>query len=406
MVYFRTVRTRRSFTTHWFTTTIVTPRRSIRPPEPGQAGESGALRGGQPAGALHAVRVLQTAPTSPTGHTRFSSQVCDRAPASVIHRPFTWRRALLGRYDVVHVHWPEALLRSPRRWTRMAKRVLFLGFIVRLRVGRPVVVRTMHNVRPHEDGSERELRLINRLDDLAVLYVVLNDVTPLPKVAPTMLIPHGHYVDQFQGHPVAPIVPGRVLLFGSIQRYKGVEDLVLVAAEPCGQDLTFRIAGRTSDRTLQELIETACEATSRLTARLEFMTDADMVEEVSAAEVVILPYPDMFNSGILFVALSVGRPVIARRSPVNEEIRNEVGPSWMFLFDDALTAATLDAGVADLRSRTRSARPSMPGRDWDSVASAYADAFTTAAQLPSVRAPAPRTSSQRRAGSELASGVV
>src|SRR6187431_2914331 len=87
---------------------------------------------------------------------------------TVEHVPFSWRTALLGRYDVLHVHWPDALLAARHRWTRAGKRVAFACLVARLRFGRIAVARTVHNVTPPSGGPvDRALiRALERRTDV------------------------------------------------------------------------------------------------------------------------------------------------------------------------------------------------------------------------------------------------
>src|SRR5258708_12389019 len=42
---------------------------------------------------------------------------------------FSFRTALLGRYRLLHVHWPEILVRSPSPLKRLAKLVLLITLL-------------------------------------------------------------------------------------------------------------------------------------------------------------------------------------------------------------------------------------------------------------------------------------
>ena len=59
---------------------------------------------------------------------------------------FSWRTALLGRYDVFHVHWPEVLVRGRTRWRAMARSLLFVLVLARLR---------LTTARPGPDAAQR-----------------------------------------------------------------------------------------------------------------------------------------------------------------------------------------------------------------------------------------------------------
>ena len=96
------------------------------------------------------IRVLQTfgEPRATTNPYIVMLRTALIEEPTVEHIPFSWRTALTGNYDVLHVHWPDALLAGRHWWTRSGKRVGFAGLIVRTRVRRVATVRTVHNVTP------------------------------------------------------------------------------------------------------------------------------------------------------------------------------------------------------------------------------------------------------------------
>src|SRR4051794_31037997 len=59
---------------------------------------------------------------------------------------FSWRRALRGGYSVFHVHWPEILVSGRSRSKKLVRQCLFVLFLLRLRLTRTPLVRTMHNL--------------------------------------------------------------------------------------------------------------------------------------------------------------------------------------------------------------------------------------------------------------------
>src|SRR3954447_7502090 len=63
---------------------------------------------------------------------------------------FTWRRALLGRYSVLHAHWPEYLVWHRRFLVRTAYQMGAAVLALRLRLQQRPVVRTVHNRTPHD----------------------------------------------------------------------------------------------------------------------------------------------------------------------------------------------------------------------------------------------------------------
>lgn len=311
---------------------------------------------------------------------------------------FTWRFALTGRYDVLHVHWPEYLLRTRRRALRPASELLFLMLLFRLRISSIAVVRTLHNLHPHEPGSRIERALLRALERRTAVYIRLNPLTPLPQERAVVTIPHGHYRRAFAGLPQPATEPGRLLYLGMIRAYKGVEDLLdafHAYPDPAATDgsrrngapaATLRIVGAPLDPTVSARVRAAEADDPRVSSSLAFVSDEAMVSELASAQLVVLPYRAMHNSGVLFAALSLGTPVLVPDEPVNLLIAREVGPAWVRTFAHPLGADDLRAALAAVRARAPEP-PDLSLRGWDTVAARHAETYRTAVVITRARVP-------------------
>jgi D-inositol-3-phosphate glycosyltransferase len=108
-----------------------------------------------------------------------------------------------------------------------------------------------------------------------------------------------------------------VLFFGSIAPYKGLEYLIEAMRVLAAQDASYRlvIAGRPKNcqsywESLQERLSRP-ELRSCVVKRIEYVSDADIEIYFKAADVLVLPYLCIFQSGVLFLGYSFGLPVIA-----------------------------------------------------------------------------------------------
>lgn len=327
------------------------------------------------AGPSRPLRVLETV-NPPDGTTRYIDQVVSMAPGWVRFSYLGARNLATLRYDVLHVHWPDALLRGRFHWLRCVCFVLLLEV---LRWRGIAVVRTLHNLHPHEAGSRAEAWAMRRLDRRTTYTVTINAVTPVPE-GRGAYIPHGHYRDRFARVPRQAPVAGRLLYAGMIRPYKGV-DLLLAAFKGLDDvSLTLRLVGKPSPE-LRGQIEQAQAEDTRITSTLAFVPDADLVADMTAAELVCLPYRELHNSGILLVALSLDRPVLVPRTPTTEALAREVGAGWIYMLEGPLDTESLRHAVTQVRRDVRPARPSLDGRDWSVVGQAYARAFAQAARL-------------------------
>jgi len=90
--------------------------------------------------------VLQSVPEpKPTTNPYVVQLIRSLREAGVDVRAFSWRAALTSRYDVFHVHWPEILARGNTPLRTLARQVALLALLIRLRVTRTPIVRTLHN---------------------------------------------------------------------------------------------------------------------------------------------------------------------------------------------------------------------------------------------------------------------
>jgi beta-1,4-mannosyltransferase len=282
---------------------------------------------------------------------------------------FSYPAALFGRYSVVHLHWPETIVGlGGRRLTgRLARVALAALFLVRLTLARTAVVRTVHNVEPPADADRLQRALLRWFDRLTTHRIVLNDRTEC--AGPATTIPHGHYRDWYTGARAAA-VPGRLQYVGLVRRYKGVEGLVEAFRSVADASLTLGVAGAASSPELAATITTLADGDPRVTLRFDFLSDDELVAAVTAAELVVLPYRFMHNSGTVLAALSLDRPVLVPDTPVNADLAAEVGPGWIHTFTGDLTGEAIEAALAAVRA-PRAATPDLGAREWADAGHAH-----------------------------------
>ena len=108
-----------------------------------------------------------------------------------------------------------------------------------------------------------------------------------------------------------------ILFFGNIAPYKGLEYLIeafhLVISK--GGDYRLIIAGnpKNCDSYWDKIRETIEQHQSRdqVLERIKFIPDAETEMYFKAADILVLPYKHVYQSGVLFLGYSFGLPVIA-----------------------------------------------------------------------------------------------
>ncbi len=101
----------------------------------------------------------------------------------------------------------------------------------------------------------------------------------------------------------------RILLFGRIFAYKGLEHLVRAEAllKDCSFDLRFTIAGRGDDPWIYRSL---MGDPGRYDIRNRFIEDAEVAQLFLDTDIVVLPYTEASQSGVLNLTAAFGKPVI------------------------------------------------------------------------------------------------
>jgi beta-1,4-mannosyltransferase len=308
-------------------------------------------------------------------------------------RTFSWRTALTGDYDVFHAHWPETLVSGRTRPRQFVRQALFALLLLRLALRGTPLVRTVHNLELPRDISRSQTLLLKLAERRTTAFVVLNESTPAPAEKPSELIPLGHYREWFAQHPRSSAVAGRLNFFGMVRRYKSVDDLIRAFRQTQAVDLSLRITGSPSTPELAATLIALADGDDRISFALDFLTDERLVAEVTAAELVILPYAAMHNSASVLASLSLARPVLVPDNEVNRRLRDEVGGNWVQCYEPPLTGAAIVHALA-LVQRDRPDEPDLRRRDWDRAGEDHLRIYRLAAERARRRRRWPRPRSQ------------
>ena len=296
---------------------------------------------------------------------------------------FSWRRALLGRYDVFHVHWPEQLMGGHKGSGRAVRRMLTALFCLRMWCTRVPVVRTWHNVERPTDAGFIEHWLLDAIDRLTKMRIRLNPVSAMPPDSPYVTILHGHYRDWYAGCRRQHPVPGRIACVGQVRRYKGIEELIISFRACDDPGLTLTVAGKPTSTELAESVTALARGDERITLQLFFLDDAEFVEAITSAELVVLPYRFMHNSGAVLAALSLDRPVLVPDTEVNRLLADEVGEAWIYVFRGPLDPNTLSGAYKQSHLDERAGAPDLRDRGWDRAAADHERAYRAVARATS-----------------------
>jgi glycosyltransferase involved in cell wall biosynthesis len=158
-----------------------------------------------------------------------------------------------------------------------------------------------------------------------------------------------------------------LLFFGNIAPYKGVEFLVdaFIAVAQGAGNYRLIIAGRPkgSEAYWAGVLEkiNASPVRDRISLRIEFVPDEETEVYFKAADVLVLPYTHIFQSGVLFLGYNFGLPVIAADvgSLKDEIVEGRTG--FIFKPRDAADLARVIENyfAGDLFARLKTSRQSI-----------------------------------------------
>lgn len=127
-----------------------------------------------------------------------------------------------------------------------------------------------------------------------------------------------------------------ILFFGQIKRVKGL-DILLKALKETPKDIKLIIAGKPQrddivyyDRLIDELV-----LQDRVIKIIRYIEDDEREKLFYAADVNVLPYRIIYQSGVLLMAMSYGLPVIASDLEPNAEIIEDKVNGMLFKNGDA-----------------------------------------------------------------------
>lgn len=195
-------------------------------------------------------------------------------------------------------------------------------FNARLIIQRPKrLVTTIHDPVKH-DGDTSQRNIPQFVRDLPIRYsrrIIVHGqamkeiLLRRHAISPDLVavIPHGEFsIYRHWNNQIYVELEGTVLFFGRIWPYKGLEDLI--AAEPiitaaCPQ-VRFVIAGRGEDLSHYRDMMVHPE---RFEVLNRYISREEVPQLFQQASVVVLPYTDASQSGVISLAYAFGKPVVA-----------------------------------------------------------------------------------------------
>ncbi|WP_336631571.1 MULTISPECIES: hypothetical protein [unclassified Microbacterium] len=289
---------------------------------------------------------------------------------------------MLTKFDVDVAHVADSSLdvllgtRDAKGFQRLLATLVFTRNLRRHRIA---LVRTVFGGTEPEAGHVAERVARRVLDRATRAFITLDDSIVTPNPSRTTRIPHASFSERYIGYPRSEQIEGRILCLSPGYLPSGTRQLLGVVRVTSTPGVTLRLAGRAS-RALEPHVRSAiARHASTVSARLEQLSDGAQVQEISAAELVAVPHSDSPEERqLVYLALSLDRPVITPRTPAMAALAREVGAGWVHLTDGPITAKDIDVALTAGRSGKRTSHPDLHGRDLRETTAAYAAVFRAA----------------------------
>lgn len=267
------------------------------------------------------------------------SSALERAGASVT----AWEtRDSVDRPDVALLHWYENSwerlgIRPQNRLRNWRERRQKLEVLDELIAAGTRICWTAHNSMPHsfvgsrQKWERRTRHLFGRMDAVAHLTRASMESPDFARLShlPAVVARHPHYdlVDAADHAGNAGEV-SRVLLLGAIsarKNYLASVDLVLKSGSQ-----RIVVAGSPRDsRTMQGLHERKAAFPDRIEVIDRFLPKDELYSLFDGKTAVMVNQPAALNSGVMYLALSRGAPVVCPPTPTNVELAGLLTTSWV-----------------------------------------------------------------------------
>lgn len=290
---------------------------------------------------------------------------------------FRWRWKEMIAARLVILHWPNQFY-DQQMWLVAFKELAKIG-LAKLFFGTHFVW-VAHNVVAHGAGATPPLAariFVQSMDGVIYLSeqarreVARAYQAGLPQRA--LVVRHGRYCSE--GATPCPSPDGRrateLLCFGLIRAYKNLVELVRAVRGVDNAALVLHICGLVVDEAIAAQLRAEAEgdARIRLDLRSVGLTDNELNAKIDDSDGVILSYDRILNSGAAIHALSRNRPVIAPRQGSLHELRDDVGPEWLYLFDGPMAPDVIRQSLSWIsRGGGRSdVGPNLSKYDWAQI---------------------------------------
>lgn len=270
-----------------------------------------------------------------------------------------WRK----KYKIWHLHWPDIPLNNRNPIKAFIKIRALLIQIKLAKYQGVKIVWTAHNLWNHDrlypkleawfwhnftkslDGYISLSK--SGMEEAQKRFPELNNI-------PGFVIPHNHYRGEYsdnityeEARRILSIPPNTkvILFFGRIRAYKNLSQLIQVFRQISDPHTLLYIVGKPEIQDFTTILNQENISNLRLRTHLDFVPHENVQIYFRAANLVVLPYREILNSGTALLSLSFNTPVLVPLQGAMGELQAQVGEEWVRTYEGDITKGEITAAL-------------------------------------------------------------
>jgi glycosyltransferase involved in cell wall biosynthesis len=171
-----------------------------------------------------------------------------------------------------------------------------------------------------------------------------------------LYIPHPHYKNYYSNQITREEareklnIPGKYFVFlflGQIRSYKNLPLLIKAFKSLNDKNTFLLIAGKVYKDVSSSFLKQLIGESENIRFYDSFIKDDEVQVFLNAANLVVLPYAKVFNSGSVFLNLSFNKPTLAPDIYAFSELKEEVGKRWIKTYNGTLCPEILETSMKE-----------------------------------------------------------
>jgi hypothetical protein len=159
---------------------------------------------------------------------------------------------------------------------------------------------------------------------------------------------------------------------GDIRYYKGLDLLLAAVGHVQPGEITTFIAGTFQDQdygtTVREAIFELRDQGQSIVMVEERLGSQRLADAVRACDLVVLPYREIWNSGLALLILENRGRILTSDAAVFQEMQGELGPEWVQIFEATPTGEDLTAALLREPGHLERIEAYCSARTWAGIA--------------------------------------